>query len=394
MKKLFLILGMLFAGIALVMPQNKLEDSKIEDAIENEYRFDHAVNINKIDIGVKDGIVELTGTVDNIQAKERATKIAELVKGVRTVSNRIEVMSVDNLTDSEIKYEVETALLKDPAADAYELGVSVTDNIVTITGTVDSYQEKELSADVAKSVSGVVALNNQIEIEYKAKRSDKEIKNDIEGALKWNVMVDDGLINVKVNNSEVALSGIVGSAAEKSNAFFTSWVSGVKSVNNEDLKVQWWASDEDLRKNKYVTVSDKEIEDAILEATLYDPRVFSFEIDPEVEHGWVTLRGTVNNMKAKISAEKLAENTTGVTGVTNRIKVKADQWVRDSELQRNIKTALENNSITEAWEVKVDVHGGIATLTGVVDSWKEYQKAAENAWQGGAWTVSNMLVVR
>jgi len=491
MKKNILIIGILLSSFTLAIAQPKLDDTQIGDAIENEYRFDHAVNSNRINIAVTDGIVELTGNVDNLKAKERATNIAELVKGVRSVSNRIVVEPPSHMTDAGIKYQVETALFQDPATDSYEVDVTVTDKVVTLTGTVDSYQEKALSADVAKSVKGVVDLNNLIEIDYKRNRPDREIKADIEQALKWNIQIDDGLIEVNVKDGDVTLSGVVGSAAEKTNALYTSWVSGVKSVDYKDLRVEWWAKDEDLRKNKFEDVSDAEIAAAIKDANLYDPRVLSFEITPEVNNNWVTLRGTVDNLKAKMSAEKLAENTTGVVGVTNRIKVRADEEISPMEIESNINTALINNAITEAWEIDVEVHSGIVTLSGTVDSytekteaewvaahargvnavnnqlevnypygfywwgyypyydlyfspeditaslvpnddliaknvereiwwspyvdkdqvtisvkngkvtlkgnvdsWKEYQKAAENAWEGGAWSVSNMLVVK
>lgn len=490
MKKIMLLIGISFTCIVHIASQSKLDDTQIGDAIENEYRFDHAVNINKIDISVSDGIVELTGSVDNIMAKERATKIAELVKGVRSVSNRIEVRPPSDLTDGDIKYGVETALFQDPATDLYELDVAVTDKVVTLSGKVDSYHEKALSEEVAKSVKGVMKLNSRIEIKYNEHRSDREIKADIQQALKWNFQIQDGLIQVTVEDGEVKLSGVVGSAAEKTNAMYTSWVSGVTSVNTDSLEVEWWAKDLDLRNKKTLEISDQEIEEAIKDAALYDPRVLSFELIPEAYQGWVTLRGTVDNLKAKISAEKLAENTTGVMGVTNRIKVKTSDEISAAEIESAIKSALANNAITGSWEIRVDVHSGIATLSGVVDSytekaeaewvaahargvtevnnqlqvqypygfywwsyypnydlffsptesvtslipndkliaknveneirwspyvdidqlsisvkngqvtlrgkvdsWKEYQKAAENAWEGGAWSVNNMLVV-
>jgi len=374
-KKMILLTGMLFLGMTVALPQEQLDDAAIADAIENECRFDHSINVNNIDVEVLNGIAELTGTVNNLKAKERATRIAELVKGVRSVSNRIQVIPPKDLSDAEIKDRVFQALLRDPATDSYEIGVTVNNNVVTLTGRVDSYQEKMLSENVAKSVNGVVGLQNQIDIDYSTDRSDREIREDILQALKWNILVDDGLINVEVNNGHVELSGIVGSAAEKSNAYFTAWVNGVQSVNNSNMEVQWWAHDADLRKNKYAGVSDEEIESAIYDAAIYDPRVVSFHMTADANDGWVTLRGTVDNLKAKMAAEKLAEHTTGVVGVTNRIKVRSDAAPSDEELTSEIKQALVNNSITEDWEIDVDVHSGIATLSGTVDSYLEKTEA-------------------
>lgn len=395
MKKSFLVISMLLASMAFVFAQQDLDDTDIADAIENEYRFDHAVNVNKIDVQVIDGIVELTGTVDNVKAKERAAKIAQIVKGVRSVSNRIDVKPPVVLSDEGIKDMVTQALFKDPATDSYKVTVKVDNKVVTLEGEVESFKEKELCGDVAKSVRGVVDLKNEITVDYQTDRLDPEIQNEVEAALKWNAQVDDGLIDVKVNNGNVELSGVVGSAAEKSNAYYTAWVAGVKSVDNSGLEVRWWAEDEELRKNKYLSMTDEEIEQAIKDAALYDPRVYSFDIQPEVNNGWVTLRGTVDNLKAKRAAEKLAEHTTGVHGVTNRIKVQWEELLpTDAEIESEIVRDLADNAITESWEIDVNVDNGIATLTGVVDSYLE-KKEAEWVAGGvqGVSDVNNILQV-
>jgi len=375
MKKITVVFLTLTIGLHYAFAQQSLDDNGIADAIENEYRFDHAVDINKIDVDVVDGIAELTGTVDNLKAKERATKIARLVKGVRAVSNTISVNPPADLSDAAIKMEVEQAFMFDPAADAYEVDVAVDKKTVTLTGAVDSYHEKALCEDIAKSVKGVVGLNSAIEVNYKTDRIDSEIKNEIEEVLRWDAMIDDGLIDVEVVDGEVTLEGVVGSAAEKSNAYTSAWVAGVRSVDNSGLKVQWWASDDDLRKNKYLPKNDNEIEAAIEDAALYDPRVYSYNISPEVSDGWVTLRGKVTNLKAKMAAEKLAENTVGVLGVTNRIKVIGELAPTDEEIEWDVLAALSKNAITEPWEITVHSNNGIVTLSGVVDSYLEKTEA-------------------
>ena len=188
-------------------------------------------------------------------------------------------------------------------------------------------------------------------------------------------MVDYCLIDVGVKNGKVKLKVVVGSAAEKRNASWSSWVAGVKAVDDSKLEVKWWAKDDDLRANKNVSVSDEEIADAIKDAAFYDPRVYSFNIEPRVSGGWVTLRGTVNNLKAKKAAENLANNTLGVNGVINRIKVKGKETPSDEEIKKKLESALTVNAITEPWEIKTTVNNGIVTLSGTVDSYTEKSEA-------------------
>ena len=64
-----------------------LTDQGINDAVEDELDRDPAVSLNWIDVSVNEGIVNLSGSADNILAKERAERIAETVKGVRAVIN-------------------------------------------------------------------------------------------------------------------------------------------------------------------------------------------------------------------------------------------------------------------------------------------------------------------
>ena len=44
-------------------------------------------------------------------------------------------------------------------------------------------------------------------------------------------------------------------------------------------------------------------------------------------------------------------------------------------------------------QVTVSVENGKVTLKGTVDSWNEYRKATENAWECGAWSLDNELVI-
>jgi osmotically-inducible protein OsmY len=296
--------------------------------------------------------------------------------------------------DSDIEKHVEMALFDDPATDSYEVNVSVKNGVVTLQGKVESFQEKELSAEVAKSVKGVIDLNNQISVNYKLDRSDFEILKDIQQGLKWNEWVDDGLIKVSVMKGEVTLTGVVSSAAEKREALRTSWVAGVKSVDNVGLNIAWWAKDTDLRANKSVQITDTEIMKAIMDAALYDPRVFSFNLDVDVIDRWVVLRGTVNNLRALKAAESLAKHTLGVVGVTNRIKVRSKKPISDKEVEIKIKSALASNSNTEPWEIGVYVSNGIVTLSGVVDSYIEKNEAEwVTGGVNGVISINNIIAV-
>jgi osmotically-inducible protein OsmY len=384
----------LMALPAPAAPQQELTDRNISDAIEDEMLFSTAVPANMIDVKTSEGIATLTGTVDNILAKQRAGRLAETVKGVRSVINRIKVQPDEDRSDAAIRNDVIAALAYDPAADSYELDVSVEDGVVTLEGTVQSWQEKQLAMTVAKGVKGVNALKDAITVSYEQDRTDAEIAAEVRKALKWDALVDHALITVSVDDSKVTLDGTVGSAAERRQARYDAWVVGVSDVDASGLKVRDWAKDDQMQRKSFPIKSSDEIKDAINDALVYDPRTFSFNIDVDVAGSAVTLRGKVDNMLAKRAAEQVARRTTGVTAVTNRIKVRPDEELSDEEIAANVRKALLRDPVADRFEITVSVVDNTAYLYGDVDTYYEKSRAHDaSATANGVTNVRNNLDV-
>lgn len=370
---LFMFSIVMFNGV-LFSSENSLTDREISNAVDNELIINATTPSYMIDVQTTDGIVTLEGSTDNILAKDRAVKIARTVKGVRGVIDRIDVKA-PHRSDAILENDISTALLNDPATDSYELTVEANDGHIDLDGVVDSWQEKQLSAYVAKGVTGVESLDNNITISYEDERLDYEIREDIEQALNNDIRVDGALIDVTVTNGNVLLAGTVGSANEKSLAFSEAWVTGVKTVNDENLEVKEWAREDNLRKDKYVDKDDTEVKDAIKDAFLYDPRVLSFNPNVNVNDGVVTLTGTVDNLKAKLAAEQNARNVVGVFRVKNFIKVRPLFIPEDADLEATVNSSLIKNPGVQKSEIDVTAQNGVVYLNGTVDSYFEKSKA-------------------
>lgn len=444
-----------------------LADSEVQNAVERELWVDTSVPAHRIDVNVTEGVATLSGSVDNVLAKDRATTLAGSTKGVRSVVNRIEVTPVSR-TDAQIRQDIEDALVADAATDAFEIDATVLDGVVTLTGEVDSWAERTLAISAAKGVRGVRKVIGSIEVQADYNRSDLDIKRDIEGRLANDVRVDSALIDVRVVDGHVTLEGSVGSAAEKQTAETIAWTIGAESVDSENLDVKWWARDDMKRRETFADRSDSAIEDAIEDAWFYDPRVSSFNLNASSNNGKVTLTGEVDNLTAKWTAAEDARNTHGVWKVTNLIRVRTTEVRTDEEVAEDVAAALLRDPYVERFELDVDaingrvyldgevdnefernqaetiagmvrgvydvvnnitvaepaeslvsdlaiedeiedemfwspfvdsdrvdveVQDGVASLSGTVDSWREYRKAEENAYEGGAVVVDNNLVV-
>ena len=381
------------AGFAFA-EKASLTNQQISNAIDWDLIKDPATPADDITVSTANGIVTLNGIVDNIMAKERAEAIAETVKGVRAIVNRIEVMAPSR-SDLAIEEDIKQALIWDPATESWEILAKVKDGVATLTGTVDSWQERELAARVVKGVRGVKGIENNIAVDYTSKRSDEEIREEIKKTLRWDAYVDDALIDVAVKNGKVTLTGTVGSLAEKSRANTDALVSGVKSVDNSDLQVKFWARDEKLRKGKFVSKRESEIEAAVRDAFLYDPRVNMTAVKVEVNNGIATLRGTVDDLKEKRAAARDARNVVGVWAVKNQIKVNPVTPPSDSRIEDNVESALLRDPFVDRYQITVSVVNGAVYLYGKVDS--RFEKGlADNlvSRQKGVKAVHNFLEVQ
>ncbi|MFZ5907052.1 MAG: BON domain-containing protein [Nitrospirota bacterium] len=372
----------------------EIKDQDITRAIDSNLLWDDAVSSHLIDVQTTNGIVTLSGSVDTILARDRAVKIVESIKGVRSVVNRIEVRPVF-VSDKEISKNVQDALLLDPVTESYQIDVKVKDGQVILSGKVESWTERQIASQLAKGVKGVKDVRNNIAILYAQKRSDYEITTEIKRRLHLDPFVNEALIQVQVKDGAVDLSGGVGSLAEKSHAYADAWVAGVKSVNCDDLEVKWWLDDELKREDKYTHKSDLELEQAIKDALLYDPRTFSFNVGVSVNNGIATLTGIVDNLAAKNAAEQDAKNTIGVNSVYNLIKVRPENAPSDDKLKKDITKAMADDPIVDRFDISVTVLNQKAYLYGIVDSAYEKVRAESVASSvDGIVDVSNNLTIR
>jgi osmotically-inducible protein OsmY len=352
--------------------KKEITDSGITTAVEKGLIMEKGVSPNDVDVATSQGIVTLSGSVNDLLAKDRAVKIAESIRGVLGVIDRTTVTPVSR-PDEDIRKDILTALLQDPATESYQVTVSVKDAVATLTGTVGSRAEKQLAARVAEGVKGVKEVRNGVMINYLAKRTDSEITTDIKARLQWDIWINGGVINPVVKNGNVTLTGTVGSVISDSRAFDDAWVNGVMSVDASGLKVDPNVRLDAQRKFKDAIRSDSEIKQAVLAALRLDPRVMAFSPDVNVEDGVVILGGEVGNSKAKTAADQDAMGIVGVWRVDNLLKVRLKEWPSDAEIQKQLKAALAWDPLLDSSTIDAAVINRVAYLSGGVDS--NFQKA-------------------
>lgn len=213
-------------------------------------------------------------------------------------------------TDLSIKEDVLDELEWQPSIDETQIGVVVNDGIVTLSGTVDSYQKKREAEKAAKSVAGVKAVAEDIVVKYgtTSQKSDTEIAAAAVNALKWNISVPENKIDVKVEDGWIYLSGEVMWAFEKNAAKkAVQNLTGVKYVvNNVTLKN---------------TIDASDIKDKIKKAFERSADIDAKEITVKTEGHTVKLTGKVHSLKEKDDARNTAYYAPGVWTVDNELEV-------------------------------------------------------------------------
>jgi hyperosmotically inducible protein len=150
-----------------------IDDSVITSKIAAALVADPQTKERQIEVETYRGVVQLSGYVDTSASKSRAAEIALKEKGVTRVDNNLEVRSTTTtvgttIDDSVLTTKVKAALVANPDTKAHQINVETLRGVVQLSGFVDSEKERGEAADVARSVTGVKDVHNELAIKQPA----------------------------------------------------------------------------------------------------------------------------------------------------------------------------------------------------------------------------------
>lgn len=213
-------------------------------------------------------------------------------------------------SNQELQRDVQNAIKWEPLLHAAEIGVTVDDGIVSLTGIVDSYVKKMEAENAAKRVVGVKAIAEEIQVKLHDSyfKTDADIASDALSSLELNWLVPHERIKVIVEKGWVTLEGEVPwnyqkDAANRAVAYLT----GVRGVSNHiSIKSE---------------VNDSIKTDRIIDALSNSWALENCNILVQVKNSIVILTGVVNSWYERDEASRIAWNTPGVNGVENNLVV-------------------------------------------------------------------------
>jgi osmotically-inducible protein OsmY len=217
-------------------------DRKIEDAAKASYNY-RTVLADQVTVKASDGVVTLTGTVQDKDDRALAEDTVENLPGVVSVDNQVVVKSdYPEHSDAWIALKIRGELLVKANVSAASTKVDVKDGVVTLSGTVQNRAQKDLTEIYAKEIDNVKAVRNELVIVTPEAGSttigedmdDASITSQVKYALLSHRSTSALSTKVVTENAVVNISGVADSDAEKSLVTkLAQDTRGVKSVVND-----------------------------------------------------------------------------------------------------------------------------------------------------------------
>ena len=150
-------------------PGEQVDDAALLTSVKSALVANKVTDAGEINVDVNRGTVKLAGFVDTEKEKAAAGEVARKVNGVQTVQNDIAVhkqneSTGDYIDDSVLTAKVKTALIESPETKAHQINVETDHGVVQLSGFVDNAAAKSAATNVAKSVSGVKDVKNELSV--------------------------------------------------------------------------------------------------------------------------------------------------------------------------------------------------------------------------------------
>lgn len=215
------------------------------------------------------------------------------------------------MSDLTLRNDVLDELGFEPSVGAANIGVTAAQGVITLTGHVASYFEKQAAVDAARRVTGVKAVADEIQVRFPSdkKTADDEIAKRAIDILEWDMLVPSKSIQVLVRDGWVTLSGKVNWYYQKANAEDdVRKLSGVMGVIN-NIKIK-------------PLVQATNVKEKIEEALKRRAEVEAHEIKVTVTSGnKVVLEGKVDNWEERQAVNLAAWSAPGVASVEDHLKI-------------------------------------------------------------------------
>ncbi|MFW5700308.1 MAG: BON domain-containing protein [Cyclobacteriaceae bacterium] len=215
--------------------------------------------------------------------------------------------------------------------------------------------------------------------------NEDKIKQEIVDQLIWDDRIVADEVHIDFENGKIILQGKVGNLLSKRMAEKKAYrVNGVKEVENK-LTVDNRVSDRP---------KDHNLKESIERGFYWNDYLDYSKLQVMVDHGLVTLQGTVDAFWKKQLAADIAENVRGTMEIINQIVVEKNQNSDDQQILEALYANLKSDENIDESKIEATVVSGYVTLSGKVKNRDQNMQAYETAlYTRGVTGIDNQLVI-
>ena len=147
-----------------VQPPESLEDRQIALHVRQALNAHSELPHGTASVCVEAAVCTLSGHVRSAHERFIAEQVASHCRGVRSVSNKLTVDSLDEITDEATVHAVESALAYCQEDDSDGICVSCCDGKVVLRGQVPTLLDRAMAEEVARIQPGVRAVENHLQV--------------------------------------------------------------------------------------------------------------------------------------------------------------------------------------------------------------------------------------
>lgn len=137
---------------------------EVANAVLAALNSNWSVPKDKETVKVEDGWVTLEGQLPWNFQREAAKSAVNFLSGVKGVTNNIKIKSESH--NAIEQKEVEDAIGRSWSVDDSDINVSVSGSTVTLSGTVNSWYQKEEAGRIAWNTPGIWHVENELAVDY------------------------------------------------------------------------------------------------------------------------------------------------------------------------------------------------------------------------------------
>jgi osmotically-inducible protein OsmY len=216
-------------------------------------------------------------------------------------------------TDDELRSDALAELSRSPRIRTSEIGVIVKGGAVTLSGMVQTLDEKACAERAIKNIKGVRAIANDIEVKLPAqmRKADEHVAEQISRLLTWYSSLRNMDVRAEVDDGHVTLTGQVDFLYQKSLA--AERVAELESVVGVSNQIT-------IRDRQ--AIDQNEVKRQITAALHRHAAVEASGIQISVANGKVILEGVVDACCERDLIAEAVRSTHGVREIVDNLKVR------------------------------------------------------------------------